>query len=124
MLRMAPRKPGSNWSRLNKERVERLIAAGRMEKAGLRKVEAAKADSSWNALDEVEETIVPPDLAAELEALPPAKAQFEGFPRSVRRGILEWILNAKRSETRAARIRQTAESAQRGERANQWRNRE
>lgn len=121
MLWVAPRKPGSNWSRSNKERVERLLAAGLMAPAGLEKVEAAKADGSWNALDAVEALEIPPDLAEALAAYPNAARHFEAFPRSVKRGILEWILNAKKPETRARRIEETARLADENIRANQWR---
>lgn len=120
MLYFAPRKPGSGWSRPNKERVERMIAAGKMTPAGLVKIEAAKADGSWTALDDIENLVVPGDLAAALRELPPAEQNWEAFPRSVKRGVLEWIANAKRSTTRLKRIQETAELAQRNERANQW----
>ncbi len=121
MLYFAPRKPGSGWSAPNKERVERLERAGRMKAAGARVVAAARVDGSWAKLDAVEALEVPDDLGAALDARPPARERFEGFPRSTRRGILEWITSAKRPETRAKRVNETAELAQRGERANQWR---
>jgi uncharacterized protein YdeI (YjbR/CyaY-like superfamily) len=120
MLWFAPRKAGTGWSRPNKERVERLISAGRMAPAGLAKVEAAKADSSWNALDAVEALEIPPDLARALAARKPARGHFDAFPRSVKRGILEWIASAKRPETRAGRIEETARLAAENIRANQW----
>ncbi len=66
MLRFTPRRRGSVWSRPNKERVERLIAAGSMTAAGLRAIEAARADGSWDALNDVDALIVPDDLAAAL----------------------------------------------------------
>jgi uncharacterized protein YdeI (YjbR/CyaY-like superfamily) len=121
MLWFAPRKPGSGWSRPNKLRVERAIAAGRMTEAGLSKVEAARLDGSWAALDEIEKLSIPPDLAAALTRHDPAAAFFEQFPRSVKRGILEWIANAKKPETRSRRIEETARLARSNERANQWR---
>lgn len=121
MLWFAPRKAGSGWSRPNKARVERLIAQGRMTPAGLAKIEAAKADGSWVLLDAVENLEVPDDLAAEFDNYPAARANFDAFPRSARRGILEWIVQAKRPETRAKRIAETARLAQENERANQWR---
>jgi uncharacterized protein YdeI (YjbR/CyaY-like superfamily) len=121
MLYFAPRKPGSAWARPNKERVERLIAAGQMMPAGLAKVEAAKADGTWTLLDGVEALEVPDDLAAALAALPPARTNWDAFPRSVKRGVLEWIIQAKRPETRAKRIHETATLAQENQRANQWR---
>ena len=77
-------------------------------------------DSKSRALDAVEQLTVPPDLAAALGRQPAAAAHFDAFPRSVKRGILEWIVQAKRPETRAKRIDETARLAQRNERANQW----
>jgi uncharacterized protein YdeI (YjbR/CyaY-like superfamily) len=121
MLWFAPRKPGSGWSRPNKARVERLTAAGQMAPAGLAKVEAARRDGSWHALDAVEALEVPPDLAAALQAHSEAARHFEAFSRSVKRGILEWIASAKKPETRARRIAETARLAAQNIRANQWR---
>ena len=117
---VAPRKPGSNWSRLSKERAERMEAAGLMAEAGRAAVAAAKADGSWTVLDDVENLVVPDDLAAALAARPPARDEWDRFPRSTKRGILEWIVNAKRDATRAKRIEETARLAQEGNRANQW----
>lgn len=121
MLWFAPRKAGTGWSKPNKERVGRLVAAGLMAPAGLAKVDAAKADGSWGKLDAVERLEVPADLAAALAELPSAAEHFDAFPRSAKRGILEWILQAKRPETRARRVAETARLAQQNQRANQWR---
>ncbi len=121
MLYFAPRKGGTGWSKPNKERVERLIAAGLMMPSGLAKVEAAKQDGTWTALDAVEALEVPDDLAKALAALPNASAYWEAFPRSVKRAILEWISNAKKPETRAKRVDETARLANDNKRANQWR---
>jgi len=121
MLWFAPRKPGSAWAKSNKERVDRLIAAGLMAPAGLAKVEAAKRDGTWTKLDEVEALATPPDLQAALDANPPATTHFEAFPRSVIRAVLEWITQAKKPETRAKRVEETARLAKDNIRANQWR---
>ena len=118
-LYFAPRKPKSPWSASNKERVERLIAAGLMRPAGLAAIERARENGSWTALDEVERGIVPADLAAAFEAHPPAAERFAAFRWSARREILVWIAGAKRPETRAARITETAIRAARNERATQ-----
>lgn len=123
MLLMSPRKPGSNWSAVNKARIDTMTEAGLMHPAGLAKIEQAKADGSWIALDAVDRLEVPPDLATAFDQRPGSAEAFAAFPPSTRRGILEWIGNAKRPETRAARIAETAEKAARGERANQWRGR-
>jgi uncharacterized protein YdeI (YjbR/CyaY-like superfamily) len=119
MLWFAPRKPRTGWSRPNKERIERLVAAQLMAPAGLGKVNAAKQDGSWNALDAVENLEIPPDLAAAFEAYDSAQANFEAFPRSAKRAILVWIASAKTAATRAKRIAETARLAQDNQRANQ-----
>lgn len=116
MMWFAPRKRGSGWARTNKVRIERLTAAGLMAAAGLAVIEAAKADGSWTLLDTVEDLIVPEDLAAALAARPPAAANFAAFPPSARKFALAWIVMAKRPETRAKRIRETAEKARVNER--------
>jgi uncharacterized protein YdeI (YjbR/CyaY-like superfamily) len=118
-LYFAPRKTKSPWSASNKMRVERLIAAGLMHPAGLAAIERAKENSSWSVLDEVEQGVVPADLAAAFDAHPPSAERFAAFPWSARREILVWIATAKRAETRAARITETAMRAARNERATQ-----
>lgn len=117
MLRFTPRKPGSAWSRPNKERIARLEAAGLMAPAGAAAIAVARENGAWTRLDDVEEGIVPPDLEAAFDQRPGAREHFDAFPRSARRGILEWIVQAKRPETRARRVLETATLAQRGERA-------
>ena len=121
MLWFAPRKAGTGWSKINKARAEKMIATGRMSPAGRAKIEAAKRDGSWSALDTIEALEIPPDLAAALSANPIAQQHFDAFPRSVRRAILEWIANAKKPETRAKRIEETVRLAAENIRANQWR---
>jgi uncharacterized protein YdeI (YjbR/CyaY-like superfamily) len=121
LLWFAPRKPGTGWSKLNKERVERTIAAGLMAAPGLAKVEAAQQDGSWNALDAIEALEMPPDLEDALASYESARLHFDAFPRSAKRGILEWIAIAKKPETRAKRILETAKLAAENMRANQWR---
>jgi uncharacterized protein YdeI (YjbR/CyaY-like superfamily) len=121
MLWFAPRKPGTGWSKLNKERVERLIREGRMSPAGLKKIDAAKLDGSWNALDDVERLELPGDLQQAFQENPVARDFFEKFPRSAKRAILEWIASARKTETRASRIEETVRKAAQNIRANQWR---
>lgn len=111
MLLLAPRKKGSGWSRVNKERIERLLAEGRMQPPGMAKIEQAKLDGSWTRLDDIENLVEPVDLTAALNAVQDARRNWDAFPRSARRGILEWIQNAKRPETRAKRIAETARLA-------------
>ncbi len=121
MLWFAPRKPGTGWSKPNKERVARLMQAGLMAPAGLAKVAAAQQDGSWNALDAVEALELPPALQQALVANTAAQRYWEALPRSAKRGILEWIANAKKAETRAKRIEETVRLAAENKRANQWR---
>lgn len=121
MLLMSPRKPGSNWSAVNKARVDKMTAAGLMHPAGQAKVDQAKRDGTWTSLDAVERLEVPDDLAEALAGRAGARAAWDGFPKSVRRGVLEWIGTAKTPATRAKRVVETADKAARGERANQWR---
>lgn len=120
MLYFAPRKAGSGWSALNKQRIEKLHEQGLLTLAGIAKIEAAKKDGSWNKLDDVERLAIPDDLCTELKKYPNATQYFDAFPKSAKRGILEWISNAKRPETRLKRVEETARLADVNERANQW----
>jgi uncharacterized protein YdeI (YjbR/CyaY-like superfamily) len=115
---IAPRKAGSGWSKINKAHVERLLRANRIAPAGLAVIAAAKADGSWSRLDASHNGVVPDDLAAALALVPSARAQFDAFSASARRAILEWIDQAKRPETRAKRVQETARLAALGQRAN------
>ena len=121
MVWFTPRKKGTGWSKINKERVEKLINAGLMSAPGLAKVEAAKQDGSWNALDAVEALEIPSDLEKAFSKNKTARGYFAAFPRSVKRAILEWISSAKKPETRAQRIEETVTKAEQNIRANQWR---
>lgn len=115
---ITPRKPKSNWSKLNKERIVRLIEMGLMTEAGFKTIEIAKQKGTWNALDEVELLLVPSDLQAEFDKNPLAFQKWEAFSRSARRGILEWLLNAKRPETRAKRVEEIVSLAAKNLKAN------
>lgn len=121
MLLLSPRKPGSAWSAANKARIMRLTEDGKTTPAGLAAVALAKTDGSWSFLDDVERLEVPRDFADALAHHPDAAKHFAAFPRSIRRGILEWIKQAKRSETRSRRIDDTARLASVNQRANQFR---
>ena len=120
MLWMAPRKAKTGWSKLNKERIEKLIKAKLMTPAGLAKINAAKKDGTWNALDAIEALEIALDLAKAFSKNKTAKEYFCAFPRSARRALLEWIASAKKPETRAKRIEETVTSAEKNLRANQW----
>lgn len=116
MLWFAPRKRGSGWSRPNKLRIALLEAEGRMQPRGAAVLAAAKHDGSWTLLDDVENLVVPADLALAL-AEADARATWDAFPRSVKRLHLVQLVQAKRPATRAGRITQICEAAARGERA-------
>jgi len=109
MLWWSPRRKGSVWARTNKERVEQLEAEGRMTDAGRAVIAAAKADGSWSILESVEALSVPADLAASLAARPGADERWEAMVPSARRPYLLWVATAKRPETRARRVRETAD---------------
>ncbi len=116
-LYFSQRRPRSVWAATNKARVERLIASGQMRPAGLAAIERAKVDGSWTVLDGPERLEVPPDLAAALDANPPATDRFAAFPPSARKMMLSWVATAVRPDTRASRIGQIAAKAARNERA-------
>jgi uncharacterized protein YdeI (YjbR/CyaY-like superfamily) len=121
MLLITPRNPKSAWSGINKEKVDKLIAEGRIAAAGLKAVAEAKASGTWDKLVAVEKMEMPPDLVKAFASAKKAKQNFDAFPPSTKRGILDWISQAKRSETRAARIEETVIKAKDNIRANQWR---
>jgi uncharacterized protein YdeI (YjbR/CyaY-like superfamily) len=120
-LYCAPRKPGSAWSRANRARIERLEAAGLMTARGRAAVEHAKTSGAWLAIEHAEAGEEPEDLRSALDADPDARRHWDVFPQSTKRAILEWIGTAKKPETRARRIEETARLAAQDVRANQWR---
>ena len=111
MLLVSPRKAGSTWSAPNKERVAKLETAGLMTPAGQQMVDAAKKDGSWTWLDDIENLVVPEDLAAALARNDRAKKNFLAFNASARKVILMWLKTAKREETRSKRVRETVRLA-------------
>lgn len=115
---LTPRRPGSGWSRSNKDRIERLVARRRMTAAGLAAIDAAKADGSWSMQDAAEALIEPDELAAALDATPEARRQWDAFPKSPRRALIWWVMSAKRPETRARRVAEIVTEAAEGRRAN------
>jgi uncharacterized protein YdeI (YjbR/CyaY-like superfamily) len=115
-IRFTPRKPGGTWAGSNKARVERLIAEGCMTPAGMAAIEAAKRDGSWNSINDVEDLVVPEDLAAALAADPSAEKNFHALSDSARKLALHWVVSAKRPETRAKRIAATVTASAEGRR--------
>ena len=105
------RKPNSVWSKINKAKVERLIEEGRMMPAGLQCIETAKKNGSWAILDGVEELEIPRDLAKAFRQHKGSKAFFTGLSKSVKKMMLQWLVLAKRPETRQKRIDEIASLA-------------
>jgi uncharacterized protein YdeI (YjbR/CyaY-like superfamily) len=122
LLLVTPRRGAkSRWSKVNRDRIARLEAAGLLTEAGTRAVADAKASGAWTALDRAESLVEPDDLAAALDAVPAARQAWDGFPPSVRKGLLQWVFDAKRDETRHKRVRLIVDEAAEGRRANEWR---
>ncbi|MCF0054269.1 YdeI family protein [Dyadobacter sp. CY356] len=106
------RKVNSVWSGVNKEKVRRLIEDGVMTQKGLKSIETAKRNGSWISLDDVEALIVPADLEEEFQKRPNANSNFSGLSKSVKKSILQWLNQAKRSDTRQKRIVEIVELAE------------
>lgn len=111
MLKFTPRKPKSVWSKLNKQRIEKLIEQKLMTAAGLRKIEEAKKNGSWNTLNSsdfhAENNSLPDDLRKTLIKNKKAMKNFLAFPPGYRKRFLFWIDSAKTPLTKTARIKQT-----------------
>lgn len=114
------RKPKSTWSKINKQKVSNLIDNGLMTKAGLDCIEIAKQNGSWTTLDSVEELEIPTDLATELNAKLNAMDFFLSLSKTVKKGMLQWIIFAKRPETRQKRINEIVELADKRQKPKQF----
>lgn len=116
LQRFTPRRARSVWSKVNVEKVDALIAAGRMQAPGLAQVEAAKADGRWaRPYDGARTAVVPDDLLAALDAQPQARAFFATINATNRYAVLWRIQTAVKPETRARRIEQLVDMLARGE---------
>ena len=114
MQYFGPRKANGGWSKVNKARIAQLQANGLMTEAGKQVIDAAIANGTWTLLDEIEELIVPTDLAAAFKKNKKAHAYYDGLSRSNKRAILLWLVMAKRPETRAKRIAEVIALAREG----------
>src|SRR6218665_2110561 len=108
---LTKRKSGSVWSKINKEKVQRLGEQGLIMPAGHKSIEVAKANGSWSLLDDVEELAIPKDLEKGFKLKKGSKDFFLSLSRSSRKAILQWLVLAKRPETRQKRITEIAELA-------------
>jgi uncharacterized protein YdeI (YjbR/CyaY-like superfamily) len=105
LQRFTPRRPRSTWSKINRDKAEALIRAGKMQAPGLREVERARQDGRWAAAyDSARTSQVPDDLARALAGNKAAAAFFETLDGANRYAILYRVQTAKKPETRAARI--------------------
>lgn len=111
MLRFTPRRPDSAWAATNKRRVEQLVAAGRMQPAGQRLIDGAKASGAWTLLDDAEALIESDELRDALDAAPDARRNWDAFPPSARKFALSQIAFAKRAETKTRRIAKIVDQA-------------
>ncbi|MCL1672777.1 YdeI/OmpD-associated family protein [Elizabethkingia ursingii] len=105
------RKPKSNWSKINKEKVQQLIDSKRMTKQGYESIEIAKQNGYWTILDEIEEVIIPEDLEIAFKKYNGSKDYFLSLSKSTRKVILSWIILVGKQETRQKRIEEVVESA-------------
>lgn len=109
MQRFSRRKANSTWSKVNKQKIQRLVKEGLMTEAGIKVIEAAKRNGSWSTLDEVEERTIPKDLENAFKKRRGSKSYFLSLSRSKRRVLLLGLVMAKRPETRAKRISEIVE---------------
>ena len=113
--KFTPRKPGSKWSQSNKQRIEKLLAAGRLKAAGQRLVDQAKADGSWDApAAPLTPDQIPRELSLMLKKSKSAQKRFNDLPPSQRKQFMQWIAAAKKTETRQRRSQKTIEMIKEG----------
>jgi uncharacterized protein YdeI (YjbR/CyaY-like superfamily) len=117
-LTFTPRNPKSNWSKPNRERAAKLIAAGQMRPQGQKMIDLAKKTGTWDLLADAEEGKVPDDFLEKLQENKAALTNFEAFPPSSRKRIVIWIITAKRPETRQKRIEEAVALAEKNIKAN------
>lgn len=116
------RKPKSVWSKINKEKIARLTEEGLMTKAGFDCIEVAKQNGSWTILDEAEALMVPDDLESAFQGSSMAREYFLSLSRSDKRNILQWLVLAKRPETRQNRIDEIVTLAEENQKPKQFGN--
>jgi uncharacterized protein YdeI (YjbR/CyaY-like superfamily) len=121
MQYFSKRKPKSNWSKINKEKVEKLTQSNQMTQAGFDSITIAKQNGSWSSLDEVEALIMPDDLTTELAKQKGATEYFDSLSMSAKKILLYWVISAKRADTKQKRIQEIAENARLGLKPKQFR---
>ncbi|KPE52936.1 YdeI/OmpD-associated family protein [Chryseobacterium indologenes] len=114
------RKPNSTWSKINKEKVKKLIDSQMMTEAGYETIKTAKQNGSWTLLDSVEKLDIPQDLNEAFENYSGSRDYFMSLSKSIKKMLLQWIVLAKRPETRKKRIDEIAELAAQGKKPKQF----
>nr|WP_298123322.1 YdeI/OmpD-associated family protein [uncultured Pseudoxanthomonas sp.] len=116
LQRFTPRRSRSTWSKINVAKIDVLVAAGRMRPAGMREVEAAKADGRWDAAyDGARSMDVPAELAQALAENRKAKAFFDALDRTNRYAVCWRVQTAVKLETKQARVEKLVAMLARGE---------
>lgn len=115
------RKPKSNWSKINKEKVKTLIDQGLMREEGYKSVNVAKENGSWTILDSIEDLIIPKELQEAFEQSAGSLEYFESLSDSSKKILLYWVVSAKREETKRKRALEIAENASKGTKPKQFR---
>lgn len=100
----SPRKPKGVWSKLNKNYIEQLIKEDLMDRSGLKAVQLAKENGSWDALNDVDNEVIPSNLKKAFDKHPKAFENYKNFAPSYRRSYLYWLYSAKRVPTQQKRI--------------------
>jgi uncharacterized protein YdeI (YjbR/CyaY-like superfamily) len=99
-----PRKSKSVWSKLNKTYIEQLIADNLMHPSGLKSIEIGQENGAWDALNDVDNEVIPPELKTAFSANPLAYENYKNFATSYRKSYLYWLHSAKREVTRLKRV--------------------
>ncbi|WP_321288004.1 YdeI/OmpD-associated family protein [uncultured Sunxiuqinia sp.] len=114
------RKSTSTWSKINKDKVAKLIQNNRMAEAGFDSIATAKENGTWSLMDDIEKLIIPEDLRIALTKSECSMEFFQSQPKSIKKSMLHWVAIAKREETRKKRIKEIARLAAKGIRPNQF----
>jgi uncharacterized protein YdeI (YjbR/CyaY-like superfamily) len=115
------RKPKSNWSKVNKDKVKTLMEQGLMEEEGYKSIEIAKKNGSWTILDKVEALIIPEDLMEAFTNYKGSIEYFDSLSKSSKKILLHWVMSAKRTQTRQKRISEIAKNASKNLKPTQFR---
>ena len=109
------RKANSTWSKINKDKIDRLIKTKKMAESGYKSIEVAKQNGMWWLMDDIEKGIIPEDLNSALIEEKVAGEFFQSQTKSIKKGLMFWVVSAKRNETRRKRISEIVRSLSEGE---------